>query len=97
MFPEPWKGMRYNKDIEIFNNAAAEIVIKNGGKINDLYGLLCNTPREFHSDMTHFYTKEATKLITEKVVAVIEESIGVRAEKIDYDKFFAGRDSVLGI
>ena len=97
MFPEPQKGMRYNKDIEIFNNAAAEIVIKNGGKINDLYGLLCNAPREFHSDMTHFYTKEATKVITDKVVSVIEESIGVRAEKIDYDKIFAGQNNVLGI
>lgn len=97
MFPEPEKGKRCNKDIEMFNEEAANIVTANGGKINDLYALLRNAPRTFHSDMTHFYTREATEVITAQVIKVIEESIRVPAGKIDYDKIFAEKNNILGI
>lgn len=33
-----------------------------------------NAPIEYHSDLTHYYTKEGTKLITDRVVKCIETS-----------------------
>ena len=87
---------RYNKDIEAFNDVAAETVKKYGHDINDLYSLLKAAPSEYHSDMTHFYTKAATKVITEKVATEIEHCIGIKASTVDYDKYFCETKEVLG-
>lgn len=87
---------RYNKDTEIYNKAAAEIVKSHGGEINDLYTLMGNAPIEYHSDLTHYYTKEGTSLITNQVIASIENCLGIKAKKLDYDELFAHTENVIG-
>lgn len=82
LFPEPDKKMRYNKDIEMFNEVAIEKVKRNGGEINDLYSFLKDTPAEYHSDMTHFYTKAATEAITGKVLESIGRCLDIEASPI---------------
>lgn len=79
---------RYNRDTEAYNEAACEIVRKHGGSINDLYRLLKDVPNEFHSDMTHFYTKAATEIISNQVISHIENALDIKAKSLDYDKFF---------
>ena len=88
---------RYNKDTEAYNTAASEIVKKHGGEINDLYALMKNAPVEYHSDLTHYYTKEGTKLITNQVVKCIEKSLGIKGKSLDYDKLFDKNEEVIGI
>ena len=41
-------------------------------------------------------SKAATKVITEKVVMEIERCIGVKADPVDYDKYFCETKEVLG-
>lgn len=82
LFPEPDKKMRYNRDIEMFNEVAIEKVKRNGGEINDLYSFLKNAPIAYHSDMTHFYTKAATEAITGKVLKSIEKCLDMKASPI---------------
>ena len=78
----PEYEMRYNKDVEHFNAIASEEVIKHGGTVNDLYALLKEAPPSFHSDQTHFYTREATKLLGERVTAVLCDALGLTNEKL---------------
>ena len=68
---------RLNCDIEAYNAAAVRIVTDFGFEINDLYALMKDTPREYHSDMTHFYTPEATALLTETVSSAICDAMGI--------------------
>lgn len=92
---ELYKGCelkRYNKDIELYNAAAIEIVTKYGAEINDLYALLKNAPVECHSDMTHYYTKEGTRLITGQVVNCIEKVLDIKGKVLDYDRVFAEKE-----
>lgn len=79
---------RYNKDTEAYNKAACQIVIKHGAVINDLYELLKDVPEEYHSDLTHFNTKEATEIICKQVISYIENSLDVKAQNLDYNKIF---------
>ncbi len=88
---------RYNKDVELYNAAAVEICKKHGFEINDLYALTSAAPKEYHSDLTHFYTKEGTELITNQVVSYIEKAIGEKAKKLDYDMLFAEEKKIVGI
>ena len=88
---------RYNRDTEAYNSAAIEIVKKYGGEINDLYTLMKNAPVEYHSDLTHYYTKEGTRLITTQVVNCIEKALGIKGVALDYDKLFAKEEEVIGI
>ena len=92
-----WRNKRYNKDIEAYNNAAIEIAKKHGFEINDLYALMKDAPKSYHSDVTHYYTKEGTKLITNKVVKCIENCLNIKAKELDYDKLFTKTDDVVGI
>ena len=80
---------RKNSDTEMYNAAACEIVKKHGGEINDLYALMKDVPEAYHSDLTHFYTKEATELMTGKVLSVIESALDIKANVLDYDKYFS--------
>lgn len=80
---------RKNSDTEMYNAAACEIVKKYGGEINDLYALMKDVPEAYHSDLTHFYTKEATELMTGKVLSVIESALDIKANVLDYDKYFS--------
>lgn len=92
-----WRNYRYNKDVEEYNNAAIEIAKKHGFEINDLYALTKDAPKSYHSDVTHYYTKEGTRLITNKVVECIENCLNIKAKELDYDKLFADTDDVVGI
>ena len=87
---------RYNKVTELYNAAAIEIVKKNGGEINDLYSTMRNAPQEYHSDSTHYYTKEGTKIITEQVRKSIEAVLNIKGQDIDYDALFVTQGSVVG-
>lgn len=88
---------RYNKDIEAYNAAAVEIVRHHGGDINDLYATMAALPTSYHSDLTHYYTKEGTKVMTEQVVAHIEKVLGIQGHPLDYDALFAKTDDIVGI
>ncbi|MDD4690036.1 MAG: hypothetical protein PHE51_09860 [Eubacteriales bacterium] len=88
---------RYNKDTEEYNAAAIDIIKKYGGEINDLYGLLKDAPKEYHSDRTHFYTKEATEIITNQVVKHIEKSLDIKGKKLDYQALFSEKDDIVGL
>lgn len=79
---------RYNRDTETYNEAACEIVRKHGGSINDLYTLLKGVPDTYHSDMTHFYTKDATKIISNQIIAHIEKALDIKSKTLDYNELF---------
>ena len=76
---------------------AVEVVKSHGGEINDLYSLAMAAPVEYHSDVTHYYTKEGTRLLTNQVVKCLEEALGIPAKELDYDTLFADMENVLGI
>ena len=63
--------MRYNRDIEIYNQAAVETLSKRGVIINDLYALLKDLTEDYHSDQTHYYTAKGTELIGRRVNEVL--------------------------
>jgi hypothetical protein len=94
---EPKKMMRLNSDTEIYNQAAVEIVRKQGGDINDLYGLLKDRQTEYHSDQTHFYTKEGTRVITNQVIEHIEKALNIKAKPLDYDLLFGKKEDAIGM
>ena len=68
--------MRYNRDVEEYNAVAVRVMEKHGVKVNDLYALMKDTPESYHSDQTHFYTAEATRLMGDHVGRVICEALG---------------------
>ncbi len=85
---------RYNADVERFNTAAVEVVRKYGFAVNDLYALAKDVPRGYHSDMTHFYTKEGTRLLTDRVTACIGQALDIKPKALDYDALFAGTKAI---
>ena len=88
---------RYNKDIVAYNDAAAAIVKRYGGEINDLYALAEGAPGEWHSDMPHYYTKEGTRMLTDQVIRSIETALDIQSKPLDYDALFAATKDALGI
>lgn len=88
---------RYNKDTEEYNRVAVEVVKSYGAEINNLYSLANAAPAEYHSDLTHYYTKEGTSLLTNQVVKCLETSLGIQAKELDYDALFADAENILGI
>ena len=88
---------RLNADIEAYNKAAVEIVTKHGMTVNDLYSLTKDMPEEYHSDMTHYYTKSGTRVITDRVKSFIENALGIKAKELDYEALFAEKTDVIGI
>ena len=88
---------RFNKDTERYNAAAVQIVKKHGGEINDLYAAVKNCPTHYYSDMTHLYTKEGTRLLTERVIGAIEGALGIHAKRLNYEALFATPDSITGV
>lgn len=69
--------MRYNEDIERYNNVACEIVKKHGFQINDLYALSLTLPPEAHSDPVHYYTTIGTETFTNRVLSYIAPALGL--------------------
>ena len=68
---------RFNKDIEEYNKAAAEIIEAHGGTINDLYTLMKDAPKDCWSDAINFRTKEGAELLATQVVEKIASELGV--------------------
>lgn len=88
---------RFNKDTEEYNRVAVEVVKEYGGEVNDLYSLAKAAPVDYHSDLTHYYTKEGTRLLTNQVVKCLEDALGIKAKELDYDALFADTENILGI
>ena len=95
-FTSPEKFVRYNSDIEEFNKAAIRAVKKYGHEINDLYGLMKDQPKEYHSDVTHYYSKNGATLLADRVCEVIGKSMNIMPESIDYGKWFDKSESYDG-
>ena len=76
--------VRYNADVERYNDAAAELLSKRGVIINDLYSLMKDKPNSLHSDQTHYYTAEGTRVLGNKVVEVLCDALKLDKEKIIY-------------
>ncbi|MBQ8358042.1 MAG: hypothetical protein IJX39_09605 [Clostridia bacterium] len=92
-----YKYKRSNRDIERFNDAAREVIKAYGGEINDLYALLKDLPVAYHSDQTHFYTKEGTRVITDRLIDCIGKTLGIQGVPPDYDKLFSPKEDALGL
>ena len=73
---------RYNKDIEQFNEIAIKTLSPLGVKINDLYTLTKGAPEECRSDMTHFYKPAGIKLVGDKVVQCICETLDIPLSQV---------------
>jgi hypothetical protein len=58
---------------------------------------LKNSPTEYHSDQTHYYSREGTEIICNKVISAIEAYGGIKAKVLDYDKLFYEAQKVKGI
>lgn len=88
---------RYNRDTEKYNEAAFEIVRRYGGTINDLYTLMKEAPESYHSDQTHYYTKEGTRLLTNQVVSCIEDVLQIKGKELDFDALFSDKKDIIGV
>ena len=88
---------RLNKDTEMYNEAACEIVKRYGGNINDLYTLMNNCPISYHSDQTHYYTKEGTEVLPNAVVNSICTQLNINVPKLDFDKCYDRVEEFLGL
>lgn len=96
-FFKTYKYKRTNADTERYNAAASEIVLSRDGSINDLYALLKDDQMAYHSDQTHFYTKEGTRVITNRVLECIETELGIKAKPLDYDFLFDKKEDAIGL
>ena len=56
-----------------------------------------NAPEDVYSDSTHFNTKAGTQLVTEPVIACIEQVLGIQAKPLDYDQLFTKQTEIIGI
>ena len=75
--------IRYNKEIETYNEAAVKVVSKYGFQVNDLYELSVTLPAEAHSDAVHYYTPMGTKMFTDQVLSYLLPTLGID-EKLEY-------------
>jgi len=81
--------MRYNSDVEKYNEIAVKTLAPLGVQINDLYALLKDKP-ELHSDQSHFYTADATELIGDRVASVLCDAMELDKKRLihpDKEKF----------
>lgn len=73
---EEWMNpdfIRYNADIERYNQIAREVMAEENVEIDDLYAVSCALPREFRSpDGTH-YTAEGSRALGEAVAKYLEQ------------------------
>lgn len=93
-----WQGKkRYNSEIEQYNEAARRALSKYDVKINDLYALLSPLPDSYHSDATHYYTPESTKLIGDEVVSNILSVLGVSESCLSEAERDYSPDKIIGI
>ena len=88
---------RFNHDIELYNDIAKDVVLANGGQINDLYTITQNIPEAYYSDETHFNTMKGTQLVADKVISVLQDAMGVPAKVLDYQALFEAQKKIIGI
>ena len=74
---------RYNEEIEVYNNAAVDVVKKYGFEVNDLYAVSTTLPEEAHSDPVHYYTTIGTEAFANQVISHIASVLGI-TEGITY-------------
>ena len=60
--------IRYNDEIDAYNNVAVNIVKKYGMEIDDLCAVSATLPAEAHSDNVHYYTPMGTKAFADSVL-----------------------------
>lgn len=74
---------RYNEEIEAYNAAAVNVVLKFGFQVNDLYAASVMLPAEAHSDAVHYYTAAGTKLFADQVLSYLLPALGID-KKLEY-------------
>ena len=82
---------RYNREIEQYNAIACDVLRDTDTVINDLYSFTAAFPASFHSDMTHFYTPEGTEAMTNQVLAVICDTLGIERKTYDAGDYFTDK------
>ena len=58
--------MRYNSEIEKYNEAARAVLTKKGAIINDLYSVSLSLGEDMHADWVHF-NDEGSKILADAV------------------------------
>lgn len=96
---EPKKATfnRTNKNIRAYNDAAARAVRAHGFAVNDFYALLENVPDNWFSDKTHYYTQSATEALTNRVLDVVCEQLGIRGKQLDFAGLFGASNDDVGM
>jgi len=85
---------RLNSDIEKYNSIARAELEPLGVLIDDLYPVIAAMPKEWYSDVTHFYTAPATERITNAVLDAITAELGF--EPARYGAEYAAPETVHG-
>jgi hypothetical protein len=85
---------RKNADIVKYNEIARAELEPLGVVINDLYPVIAAMPKEWYSDVTHFYTAPATELITNAVLESVTAELGL--EPIRYEAEYKAPETVHG-
>ena len=88
---------RSNETIKAYNAVAVKVMKEHGIEVNDLYALMEGAQDHYFSDRTHYYTKDATEVMTGRVLQVIEEQIGVTGKQLDYTKLFGASSDDVGM
>ena len=88
---------RSNETIKAYNAVAVKVMKEHNIEVNDLYALMEDAPDHYFSDRTHYYTKDATEIMTGRVLQVIEEQIGVTGKQLDYTKLFGASSDDVGM
>ena len=88
---------RSNETIKAYNAVAVKVMKEHGIEVNDLYALMEGAPDHYFSDRTHYYTKDGTRLLTEQVLATIENTLGIKGKQLDYDMLFTKANNVEGM
>ena len=82
---------RYNREIEQYNDIALAALRDTDTVINDLYAFTATLPVSFYSDMTHLYTPEGTKAMTNQVLSVICDTLGMEKKTYDAGEYFTDK------
>ena len=88
---------RFNKDVLVYNAAAAETLSPLGVQINDLYALTDTFPESYWSDMTHFNTKEGAQALTAQVCRHIGEALDLTPVLPDFSEMFQKETNIIGL
>ena len=82
---------RYNCEIEEYNAIALDALRDTDTVINDLYALTKELPATFYSDMTHLYTPEGTEVVTNQVLSVVCETLGLEKKVYNSGEYYSDK------